>query len=175
MNCERCLRSLADNETAYRFQAAFGGGTVRRCEDCAMLFHDRWLAPVQCEGCGRPVSYREDRRPRLHPSCGQWACLNSISSASGRVRRSTRRVSHSSAGGCDKSSSTWTVDYRRCSPSAGEQPRHRTVCAARSDAAPSSRRRSPRWPALADPNRDRAMPWRRRPCAGDPGARRPTC
>ena len=90
MRCEKCHRDLAEDEPVYRFYA-LNGATIRRCDACGPLMGTtfRWRDLLPCEGCGRPVSYREDRRHRLHVSCGQASCLRAIRAAG--VREQLRR------------------------------------------------------------------------------------
>jgi hypothetical protein len=95
MKCQKCHRGLADDETVYRFQGAAAPTTDVWCDACAGLLASpvwRWRDPLPCEGCGRPVSYRDDRRYRFHVSCGQPSCLRAIRAVAARARRRLPRV-----------------------------------------------------------------------------------
>ena len=136
MMCEKCNRDLVDDEPVYRFQDA-NGATIRRCRDCATRMGTifQWRPPVPCEGCGRPVSYREDRHRRLHVSCGERSCLRSIRAAGARSQRRQPRVCI-----CGIEFKPTRGDARYCSPACKQRAYRQRVTAP----TPPPRRPEPR-------------------------------
>src|SRR6478735_1743736 len=115
MQCEHCLRSLADGETSFRVSLGYVDHYYWRTDELNSLsvFH-HFRDPVPCHVCSRPVALTLNRKVPKIVVCST-ACRTRYKGAREKRRRMIARVIKRACEHCGETFQPSRSDARYCS------------------------------------------------------------